>query len=105
MGKIAFLRIFLKMFVLVSIPSDINDNRRHVHVFARKKGVRQERSIAKIWLESHGEKKVEIAESELSSKENEVLIRTIIENWDLINDQINMTFAGEKTELKEIKIN
>ena len=27
MGQLAFL----KMFLLVSIPTDINDNRRHVH--------------------------------------------------------------------------
>jgi len=88
---------------LVSIPSDVNDNRRHVHVFSRKKGARQEKSIAKIWLESHGEKKVEIAESELSSRENEILLKIIIDNWDLINSQIDMTFAGEKTELIGIK--
>lgn len=35
MGQLAFL----KMFLLVSIPTDINDNRRHVHIF--KKGGRQ----------------------------------------------------------------
>ena len=28
MGQLAFL----KMFLLVSIPTDINDNRRHVHI-------------------------------------------------------------------------
>ena len=33
MGQLAFL----KMFLIVSIPTDINDNRRHVHIF--KKGV------------------------------------------------------------------
>lgn len=37
MGQLAFL----KMFILVSIPSDVNDNRRHVHVF--KKGGRLNR--------------------------------------------------------------
>ena len=105
MGKIAFLKIFLKLFVLVSIPSDINDNRRHVHVFSRNKNARQEKSIAKIWIESHGEKKVEIAESTLSAKEKEVLIQTIMDNWDLINQQIDLTFAWVKTELKEIKKN
>lgn len=45
MGQLAFL----KMFLLVSIPTDVNDNRRHVHVF--KKGTRHMRSIAKIWIE------------------------------------------------------
>ena len=28
MGQLAFL----KMFLLVSIPTDFNDNRRHVHI-------------------------------------------------------------------------
>ena len=48
MGQLAFL----KMFLLVSIPTDVNDNRRHVHVF--KKGTRHMRSIAKIWIEQNG---------------------------------------------------
>lgn len=39
MGQLAFL----KMFLLVSIPTDINDNRRHIHVF--RKGTRHMRSI------------------------------------------------------------
>ena len=48
MGQLAFL----KMFLLVSIPTDINDNRRHIHVF--RKGTRHMRSIAKIWIEQNG---------------------------------------------------
>lgn len=32
MGQLAFI----KLFMLVSIPTDINDNRRHVHVFYRE---------------------------------------------------------------------
>ena len=47
MGQLAFL----KMFLLVSIPTDVNDNRRHVHVF--KKGTRHMRSIAKILIEQY----------------------------------------------------
>lgn len=56
MGQLAFL----KMFLLVSIPTDINDNRRHIHVF--RKGTRHMRSIAKIWIEQNGRKCVEIAD-------------------------------------------
>ena len=67
MGQLAFL----KMFLIVSIPTDINDNRRHVHIF--KKGGRHLRSVAKIWIERNGLKEIEIAESTLSSKENEML--------------------------------
>ena len=46
MGQLAFL----KAFILVAIPIDINDNRRHVHVY--RKGSRHLRSVAKIWIES-----------------------------------------------------
>jgi len=29
----------LRMFLLVAIPTDINDNRRHVHVFRKVAGI------------------------------------------------------------------
>lgn len=86
MGQLAFL----KMFLLVSIPTDVNDNRRHVHVF--RKGGRHLRSVAKIWIERGGEKCVEIAESELSAKDNEMLIAAINKHWTFINNQITKTF-------------
>ena len=31
MGQLAFI----KMFLLVSIPTDVNDNRRHIHIFRK----------------------------------------------------------------------
>lgn len=68
MGQLAFL----KAFILVAIPLDVNDNRRHVHVF--KKGRRHLHSVAKIWIESDGMKCVEIAESQLSAKENNMIL-------------------------------
>ena len=70
MGQLALLYLFLRAYVLVSIPVDKYENRRHVHVFPRLKGARGKYSVAKIWLESHGQKQVEIYESLLSSKEN-----------------------------------
>ncbi|MBO5466825.1 MAG: DUF4160 domain-containing protein [Prevotella sp.] len=91
MGQLAFL----KMFIIVAISLDVNDNRRHVHVF--RKGTRHMRSLAKIWIESNGEKCVEIAESELSTKENNMLTDAINRHWDYINEQITKTFNGEKT--------
>jgi hypothetical protein len=91
MGQLAFL----KMFIIVAISLDVNDNRRHVHVF--RKGARHMRSLAKIWVESNGEKCVEIAESELSTKENKMLTDAINRHWDYINEQITKTFNGEKT--------
>ena len=83
MGQLAFL----KMFLLVSIPTDINDNRRHVH----------------IWIERDGKKCVEIAESQLSAKDNEMLIKAIDKHWEFINSQISKTFRGEKTRIKNIE--
>jgi hypothetical protein len=91
MGQLAFL----KMFILVAISLDVNDNRRHVHVF--KKGMRHQHSLAKIWIEKNGEQCVEIAESELSAKDNEMLIVAINNHWEFINKQITKVFNGEKT--------
>ena len=91
MGQLAFL----KMFILVEISLDVNDNRRHVHVF--KKGMRHQHSLAKIWIEKNGEQCVEIAESELSAKDNEMLIVAINNHWEFINKQITKVFNGEKT--------
>lgn len=96
MGQLAFI----KMFVLISIPLDINDNRRHVHVF--RKGGRHLHSEAKIWIEKDGLPCVEIAESDLSSKENKLLVDAISKHWDFINSQITKSFKGEKTIIRNI---
>ena len=50
MGQLALLYLFLKAYVLVSIPVDMYENRRHIHVFPRLKGARSKHSVAKIWL-------------------------------------------------------
>ena len=97
MGQLALIRAF----ILVSIPIDINDNTRHVHVF--RKGTRHMQSLAKIWIELNGIKCVEIAESSLSAKDNEMLLRVIEDNWDFINNQISRSFKGEKTIVKSLK--
>ena len=97
MGQLAFL----KMFLIVSIPTDINYNRSHVHIF--KKGGRHLRSVAKIWIERNGLKEIEIAESTLSSKENEMIITALDKHWIFINEQITKTFKGEKTIVKNIE--
>ena len=97
MGQLAFI----KLFMLVSIPTDINDNRRHVHVFYRNG--RHQRSVAKIWIEKDGVQCVEIAESALTAKENKMLMQAITKNWDFLNDQITKCFNGEKTIVKNIE--
>jgi hypothetical protein len=97
MGQLAFI----KMFLLVSIPTDVNDNRRHVHIF--RKGGRHLHSVAKIWIERDGVKRIEIAESQLSAKENAMLVAAIDKHWSFLNEQITRTFRGEKTRVKNIE--
>ena len=97
MGQLAFLR----MFLFVSIPTDIYDNRRHIHIF--KKGGRHLHSVAKIWIESNGIKCVEIAESSLSAKDNSLLIEAIDKHWEFLNEQISKSFRGEKTIVKNLE--
>lgn len=96
MGQLAFLR----MFLLVSIPTDVNDNRRHIHVF--RKGGRHLHSNAKIWIEKNGQKNVELAYSDLSKKENELLIEAITTHWEFLNEQITKSFRGEKVKVKDL---
>lgn len=97
MGQLAFI----KLFMLVSIPTDINDNRRHVHVFY--KNGRRQRSVAKIWIEKDGKRCIEVAESKLSSKDEKMIIHAIDNNWEYINEQISRCFKGEKTTIKNIE--
>lgn len=104
MGQLALLYLFLKAYVLVSIPVDINENRRHIHVFPRLRGARGKHSVAKIWLESNGIPNVEIYESSLSKKENDLLAQIINDNWTYIDSQLTKSFEGIKTEVKEITL-
>ena len=97
MGQLAFLQ----MSILVAISIDANDNRRHVHVF--RKGKRHQHSLAKIWIERNGQQCVEIAESELSAKDNEMIVAAINRHWKSINDQVTKAFNGEKTVLINIE--
>ena len=68
-----------------------------------RKGGRNRKSVAKIWIEANGAKCIEIAESELSAKENKMIVDAIDRHWEWINDQISLTFRGEKTVLKNIE--
>lgn len=97
MGQIAWISVFM----IVVFPIDINDNRRHVHVFYR--GKRDQECVAKFWIESNGEKCIEMAYSSLSTKENETIMKAINNNWEFINAQIDKTLAGEKTVSKKLK--
>lgn len=97
MGQLAFI----KMFLLVSIPTEVNDNRRHIHIF--RKGGRRLHSVAKIWIERNGRKDIEIAESLLSAKDNAMIVAAIDRHWEFLNEQITRAFNGEKTKVKNIE--
>ena len=97
MGQLAFI----KMFLLVSIPTDVNDNRRHIHIF--RKGGRHLHSVAKIWIERNGMKDIEIAESLLRAKDIAMIVAAIDRHWEFLNEQITRTFNGEKTKVKDIE--
>lgn len=100
MGKL----MFLLYFILSVFPADATENRRHIHVVRRgsKKSHRGD-TVAKVWIEENGQKKIEIAWSELTSSEEEEVIKAIDEHWDELNRLIDDVFAGKKIRIKRIK--
>ena len=100
MGKLAFIL----QFILSVFPADALENRRHIHVVRRgsKKSHRGD-TVAKIWIEENGMKKIEIAWSELSKADEELILKAINEHWDELNKSIDAVFAGKKIRIKHIK--
>ena len=100
MGKL----MFLLCFILSVFPADATENRRHIHVVRRgsKKSHRGD-TVAKIWIEENGQKKIEIAWSELSASEEAEILSTIDEYWEELNRRIDDVFAGKKITIKRIK--
>ena len=100
MGKL----MILLYFILSVFPADATENRRHIHVVRRgsKKSHRGD-TVAKIWIEENGQKKIEIAWSELSADEEALIIQAIDDNWDELNRMIDDVFAGKKIQIKRIK--
>ena len=100
MGKL----MLLLYFILSVFPADATENRRHIHVVRRgsKKSHRGD-TVAKIWIEENGQKKIEIAWSELSTDEEALIIQVIDDNWDELNRMIDDVFAGKKIQIKRIK--
>ena len=60
-------------------------------------------TVAKIWIEENGEKKIEVAWSELTADEETLIIETIDKHWDELNRMIDDVFAGKKITIKRIK--
>ena len=60
-------------------------------------------TVAKIWIEENGEKKIEVDWSELSAVDEALIIEAIDKYWDELNRSIDMVFAGKKIQIKKIK--
>ena len=100
MGKL----MILLYFILSVFPADATENRRHIHVVRRgsKKSHRGD-TVAKIWIEENGQKKIDIAWSELTADEEALIIEAIDKHWDELNQLIDAVFAGKKIHIKRIK--
>ena len=96
--------MLLLYFILSVFPADATENRRHIHVVRRgSKKSHKGNTVAKIWIEENGAKKIEVAWSELSSDEEVEVLKAIDENWEELNKLIDDVFAGKKIQIKRIK--
>lgn len=84
-------------------PSDVLE-RRHIHFIRRgAKFSHRGETVAKIWIEEEGQKKIEVVWSEMTSKEESEVLDIIDKNWDLINEKIDRVFKDEKVDILKIK--
>ena len=98
MGKLAFIL----NFILSVFPADASENRRHIHVVRRgSKKTHRGDTVAKIWIEENGVKKM--AWSELSAADEDLIMKAIDEHWDELNQCIDEVFAGKKIQIKNYK--
>lgn len=99
MGKI----LYFFCFILSVFPTDANENRRHIHVTRRgSKKAHVGDTVAKIWIEENGAKKIEIAWSEMSADEEIEIIKIIDKYYDKINECIDKIFTEQKVEILRI---
>lgn len=100
MGKLALLLYF----ILSVFPADVLENRKHIHVIRRgSKHSRRGGTVAKIWIEENGTKKIEIAWSNLSTDEESMVLAAIDKHWEEFNSMIDDIFAGKKIRIKRLK--
>lgn len=96
--------MLLLYFILSVFPADATENRRHIHVVRRgSKNSHRGNTVAKIWIEKNGQKKIDIAWSELTADEETLIVETIDKYWDELNRMIDDVFAGKKITIKRIK--
>lgn len=100
--KMGVIAIILSYYIVVN-PIDRNDNRRHIHVYGvRKHSVTN--CLAKIWIESNGEKDIEVSYNYgIKERTMRRLMRYIDENYDFINSQIDEVYEGNKTSIQIIR--
>ena len=100
MGKL----MILLYFILSVFPADATENRRYIHVVRRgsKKSHRGD-TVAKIWIEENGQKKIEVAWSELTADEEAKILSAINDHWEELNRLIDDVFASKKIQIKRIK--
>ena len=100
MGKLALIL----SYILSVFPADATENRRHIHVIRRgNKQSHRGDTVAKIWIEENGVKKIEVAWSELPNADEAMIIDAINKNWEMLNQSIDNVFAGKKISIKKIK--
>ena len=100
MGKLA---LFL-CYILSVFPADAFENRRHIHIILRgSKQSHRGHTVANIWIEENGRKKIEIAWSELMTAEEKEILNIIDVNWEELNQRIDDVFAGRKIKVKKLK--
>lgn len=100
MGKL----MFLLYFILSVFPADAMESRRHIHVIRRGgKHTHRGDTVAEIWIEENGKKKIEIAWSELNATEETEVMNAIDNHWEELNRLIDDVFAGKKIRIKRIK--
>ena len=100
MGKL----MLLLYFILSVFPADAMENRRHIHVVRRgSKKSHRGNTVAKIWIEENGQKKIEVAWSDLNATEEAEVLKAIDEHWEELNQLIDDVFAGKKIQIKKIK--
>lgn len=98
MGKLAIILFF----ILAVFPADANENRRHIHVVRRgSKKSHRGNTVAKIWIEENGQKKIDVAWSELDADDLAKIIDVIDKNWEMFNKMIDDVFAGKKITIKK----
>lgn len=100
MGKLAIILYF----ILSVFPADANETRRHIHIVKRgTKRSHRGNTVAKIWIEEKGQKKIVIDWSVLSAAENKMIVEVIDRNWEVLNSMIDDVFAGKKINTLRLK--